>query len=85
MNINFSLLEKSVDKRLKFEANYLLNKLPFKDVFYATLKEVFDDYIVVEQFIVESDDNFENEKVKLIKRKLTKNNFHINNEIPLNG
>ena len=85
MNIDFSLLKKSVGKTLKFEVTYLFNSISFDDVFYATLKEVFDDYIIVEQFTVEADNNFENEKAKLIKRKLTKNKFNINNEIPLNG
>lgn len=85
MNIDFSLLKKSVGKTLKFEVTYLFNKSSFDDVFYATLKEVFDDYIIVEQFTVEADDNFENEKAKLIKRKLTKHKFNISNEIPLKG
>lgn len=85
MNIDFSLLKKSVGKTIKFEVTYLFNKNSFDDIFYATLKEVFDDYIIVEQFTIEFDENFENEKVKLIKRKLTKHNFNISKEIPLNG
>ena len=85
MNIDFNFLKKSVGKRLKFEVTYYIKHISYDDVFYATLSEVFDDYIIVEQFTVETDDNFENEKVKIIKRKLIKNKFNINNEIPLNG
>jgi hypothetical protein len=82
MNIDFSFLEKSVGKTLKFEVNY---QDSFVDIFYAKLSEVFDDYIIVEQFTIESDENFENEKAKIIRRKLIKNKFTISNEIPLNG
>lgn len=86
MNMDFRLLQKSIGKTLKFEATYFFeNNKSFDDVFYATLNEIFDDYIIVEQFTVDSDDNFENEKVKLTKRKLVKGNFTISNEIPLNG
>lgn len=85
MNIDFNILKKSIGKRLKFEVIYFFNKTPYKDIFYATLIEIFDDYIIVEQFTVDSDDNFENEKIKLIKRKLIKNKFTINTEIPINS
>lgn len=51
MNMDFKLLNNSVDKVLKFEAPYLLkDKSTFKDMFYAYLREVGDDYIIVEQF-----------------------------------
>lgn len=85
MNMDFNFLKRSIGKNLKFEATYLSNNKSFVDVFYATLSEVFDDYIIIEQFTVESDDNFENEKAKFIKRKLIKGSFTISNEIPLNG
>lgn len=86
MNIDFRLLQSSIGKILKFEVTYIFeNNKSFDDVFYATLNKVFDDYIIVEQFTVDSDDNFENEKVNLIKRKLVKGNFTISDEIPING
>lgn len=86
MNIDFNFLKKSVGKTLKFEVRYTfgINNY-FDDIFYATLNEVFEDYIIVEQFTVEADDNFENEKIKMIKRKLVKRRFSISNEIPLNA
>lgn len=58
MNIDFNKLKSSVGKRLKFEiAFYLVDNSTFTDVFYAYLREVFDDYIIVEQFTIDSDDN----------------------------
>lgn len=86
MNIDFKFLDNSVNKMLKFEASYLLkDKSTFKDMFYAYLREVGDNYIIVEQFFVKSDKNYENEQIVSIKRKLIKGNFNINNEIPLNS
>lgn len=85
MNIDFNILKKSIGKRLKFEVIYFFDKTQYKDIFYATLIEIFDNYIIVEQFTVDSDDNFENEKIKLIKRKLIKDKFNINTEIPINS
>jgi hypothetical protein len=85
MNLDFNVLKKSIGKRLKFEANYIsTDKVnSFKDVFYATLIEVSNDFIIVEQFTVNSDENYENEKIVLRKRKLVKNAFIISTEIPL--
>ena len=86
MNIDFNFLKKSIGKLLKFEVTYFFeNETSYDDIFYAVLQEVFDDYVIVEQFTVESDNNFENEKVRLIKRKLVKDNFIISKDTPLNG
>lgn len=86
MNIDFNKLKSSVGKRLKFEiAFYLADNSTFTDVFYAYLREVFDDYIIVEQFTIDSDDNYENPKITSKFRKLSKNAFNIDTkEIPLN-
>lgn len=83
MNIDFEFLKKSINKNLKFKKTYFLNNNSFIDVFYAILKEVGDDYIIVEQFYVKSDDNF-NEEIVSQKRKLVKKSFEIDKEIPLN-
>ncbi|ELY2018138.1 hypothetical protein SL053_002051 [Flavobacterium psychrophilum] len=86
MNIDFTKFEKSIGKRLKFECSHILEgKTIFTDVFYASLREVSEDFIIVEQYLIESDENFENDKIKSNKRKLLKNKFKLNNEIPLNG
>ncbi|ENA1795717.1 hypothetical protein ABF176_002565 [Flavobacterium psychrophilum] len=86
MNIDFNKFEKSIGKRLKFECSHILDdKTIFTDVFYASLREVSEDFIIVEQYLIESDENFENDKIKSNKRKLLKNKFKLNNEIPLNG
>ena len=86
MNIDFNFLKKSIGKELKFEAKYLTKENGnFLDRFYATLREVKDDFIIVEQYIVQSDEN-ENYKIVSNKRKLQKGVFTIDtNEIPLNG
>jgi len=85
MNIDFDLLKKSIGKRLKFEVGYYINSTLYDDIFYATLTDVFDNYIIVEQFTIEYNENYEDERVKMIKRKLIKSKFNINKEIPLNG
>ena len=84
MNRNLSFLNKSIDKELKFEATYLLNGKNFTDRFYAILKKVEDDFILVEQRLINTD---ENDKDNLItfQRKLVKNCFTIDDEIPVNG
>lgn len=71
-----------------FETTFLLeDRSLFTDIFYAILRKVDteNDFIIVEQYFVESDENFENEKIKSNKRKLTKGNFNISKETPLNG
>jgi hypothetical protein len=85
MNLDFNVLKKSIGKKVKFEANYMsTDKVnSFKDVFYATLIEVSNDFIIVEQFTISSDENYENEKIVLLKRKLIKDTFIISTEIPL--
>lgn len=85
MNIDFVLLEKSIGKRLKFEVTYILKERNFFDSFYAELREVGNDYIIVEQFLVETN---ENDKDIIIskKRKLRKGDFTIiSKELNLNG
>lgn len=85
MKIDSNILNKSLGKKLKFMAEYYINEDNFRDVFYATLIEVNEDYIIVEQLFVVQDKDFENEILRSIKRKLKKGNFKILNEIPLNG
>ena len=88
MNIDFNFLSKSVGKRLLFETSFLLeDRSVFIDIFYAFLRKVDteNDFIIVEQYFVETDENYENEKIKSIKRRLSKGNFDISNTTPLNG
>ncbi len=84
MNINFSLLKRSIGKELKFEATYLMNGENFTDKFYAVLDEVSEDYIIVKQSFIYTDENDKDSPVTF-KRKLVKNCFTIDNEIPVNG
>lgn len=84
MNIDFKLLKNSVGKRLRFEVSVGLdNKETFTDIFYATLREVGSDFIIVEHYYLKSDENFNQELVSQ-KRKLVKNKFTLSPEIPLN-
>jgi deoxyadenosine/deoxycytidine kinase len=86
MNIDFCTFKSSIGKRLKFEVVFhLKDDSTFTDVFYAYLREVFDDYIIVEQFTIETDVYFENSKITSKLRKLEKKKFDIDTkEIPLN-
>lgn len=73
MNIDSNILYNSIGKKLKFEATYYIkNSKPYTYIFYAELSEVFDNYIIVKQFTVQSD-----EKVLIVKRKLVKGKFEI--------
>lgn len=83
--MDFKLFENSVGKRLRFEVSITMeNKDTFIDIFYAVLREVGDDFIIVEHFYLKSDENFNQELVSQ-KRKLEKNKFVISREIPLNA
>ena len=85
MNIDLNFLKKSLNKRLKFQVVvFLENSEIFTDDFYGYIREVTDNYIIVEHFYLQSDENFAQKKVSQ-KRKLNKNAFIISDEIPLNG
>ena len=82
MNLDFSLLRKSIGQCLIFETTFVLKDTSlFTDVFYAYLREVEDNFIVVERYFIDADENFENEQIKSIKRKLVKGSFTINSTI----
>lgn len=84
MNIDVNKLKRSIGKKLKFEATYLkVDKSKFEDVFYAVLKEVNEEYIIVEQTYVVADEDY-NDIILTQKRKLIKDKFTITREIPLN-
>lgn len=84
VNIDFGFLKSSIGKILLFQAKYYSpDGVVFNDVFYATLLEVHEDYIIVAQFHVISDEKFENEKYVQHKRKLNKGRFSISKSTPL--
>ena len=84
MNIDFNFLKKSLNKRLKFQVIvFLENGEKFTDDFYGYIKEVNDNYIIVEHFYLQSDENFAQRKVSQ-KRKLIKNEFVIDKDTPIN-
>jgi uncharacterized protein YxjI len=85
MNIDFNKLKRSIGKKLKFEATYLkADKSKFEDAFYAVLKEVNEEFIIVEQTYVVADEDY-NDMVLTQKRKLIKDKYIIDTEkTPLN-
>jgi hypothetical protein len=85
MNIDFNFLKKSIGTTLKFKRTLITKDGNFIDIFYATLKEVFDDYIIVEQFYVKAEEDYSEEIISQ-KRKLQKGNFEIDSkETPIKG
>jgi hypothetical protein len=85
MNIDFRLLQKSIGEELGFEADYILNgNINFHDIFYAYVREVGNDFIIVEQYLIETDDD-DNDKIISHKRKLTNGMFKINQKTPINS
>jgi hypothetical protein len=84
MDVVFNKLKKSIGKKLKFNVAYVTSATEsFTDVFYATVKEVEDNFIIVEQIIVLVGDNYK-EQIIGQKRKLLKGEFTIDKEISLN-
>lgn len=76
---SLDVLKKKFNERVKFEINFLLaDKSFFKNIFYAYLREVTEDYIIVEEFYVKSDGDFK-EEMAIQKRKLKHGDFIILN------
>lgn len=88
MNYDLKRFEKSIGKSLKFEVlSILKDNSKIVEIFYAVLKSVNveEEYIIVEQHYIESDENY-NEILKSQKRKLHKNKFQVDTKTtPLNG
>lgn len=69
-----------MNERVKFEVHFLLgNRSNFINVFYAYIREVNEDCIIVEEYYVTSDENY-NEKMAIQKRRLKHGLFEILNE-----
>lgn len=84
MIVDFKHLKKSIGKTLKFEASYIINGSRFNDGFYAVLKEINEDSLIVEETFVSVEDGYQ-DTLKVQKRLLKKGSFLLSREIPLNG
>lgn len=85
MNIDFNLLKKSIGKELKFQTEYTVDEIHYVDKFYAVLKQVENDFIVVEQHLLYMNENADN-NFGTFNRKLLKGDFTIDTmRTALNG
>ena len=64
--------ENLIGQKRRFKVSYISPS--FVDIFFAEIKEVYEDYIIVEQIYVKSDGAY-NEELITQKRKLGKRDF----------
>lgn len=84
MNIDLNVFKNSLNERFKFQVTvFFKSGEMFTDDFYAYIREVNSNYIIVEHFYLQSDENFAQRKVSQ-KRKLIRNEFVIDKDTPIN-
>ncbi|WP_291148046.1 hypothetical protein [Flavobacterium sp. UBA7680] len=66
--------EKLIGQKRRFLVNYVLPK--FEDIFYAEIKEVHENYLIVEQKYIRTDEEYNEEQITQ-KRKLDNGLFEL--------